>query len=108
MSAAFQLNELPWEPVRPALVTGVFGRTMLDAGTKMVYTRVEPDGGFALHVDSYGHLLYILSGSGVARAGGSEYQLSPGLVLQIKGGEEHSYRNTGSEDLVLIALNIPA
>jgi quercetin dioxygenase-like cupin family protein len=108
MSAAFQLDELAWEPVRPALATGVYGRTMLDAGTKMVYTRVEPGGGFAAHVDAYGHLLYVLSGSGIAGAGGSQYQLTPGLVLQVSAGEEHSYRNTGPDELELISLNVPA
>ena len=107
MSTAFQLNDLPWTPVRPALTNGVFGRTMLDTGTKAVLTRVEPGGGFAPHVDSYGHLMYILSGSGVAVSGGSEYPLAPGLVLQIPAGEEHSYQNTGSDHLLLISLNLP-
>jgi quercetin dioxygenase-like cupin family protein len=108
MGTAFQLNDLPWTPVRPALTSGVFGRTLLDTGTKMVLTRVEPAGGFAPHVDAYGHLLYILSGSGLAVSGGSEYQLAPGLVLQIPAGEQHSYRNTGLDQLVLISLNLPA
>lgn len=108
MSSAFQLNELAWETVRPALATGVFGRTMLDAGTKVVYTRVEPGGGFASHVDPYGHLLYILSGSGVATAGGLDYRLEPGTVLEIAAGEEHAYRNTGPKELELISLNLPA
>ena len=107
MSQAFQLNDLAWEPVRPALTSGVFGRTMLDAGTKMVFTRVEPGGGFAPHVDPYGHLMYVLSGTGLAVSGGREFQLAPGIVLQIAAGEEHSYRNTGSDQLVLIALNLP-
>ena len=108
MSTAVQLDNLPWQPVRPALTTGVFGRTLLDGATKMVYTRVEPGGGFAAHVDPYGHLMYVLSGSGLAVSGGSEYQLVPGSVLRIEPGEEHSYRNTGAEQLVLIALNLPA
>jgi quercetin dioxygenase-like cupin family protein len=107
MSTAIQLSDLEWKPVRPAITTGVYGRTMLDARTKMVYTRVEPGGGFTAHVDSYGHLLYILSGTGVAEAGGEEYRLEPGLVIQIAPGEEHSYRNTGQYVLELISLNLP-
>ena len=107
MSAATWLSELPWEPVRPALTSGVSGKTLLDAGAKMVFTRVEPGGGFAAHVDPYGHLLYILSGSGVAGAGGAEYQLAAGLVLAIEAGEEHYYRNTGAQPLELISLNLP-
>jgi len=108
MSRAFQLEDLAWEPVRPALTNGIFGRTMLDAGTKMVFTRVEPGGEFAAHVDSYGHLMYVLSGSGRAISGGIEFPLAPGTVLQIDAGEKHSYQNDGSEQLVLITLNLPA
>ena len=108
MSTVFQLNDLAWEPVRPALTSGVFGRTMLDAGTKVVFTRVEPGGGFAPHVDPYAHLMYVLSGSGSAISGGIEYPLTPGIVLQIAAGEEHSYLNAGSDQLVLISLNLPA
>jgi len=107
MSTSFQLDDLAWQPVRPALTDGVFGKTLLDTGTKVVFTRVEPGGGFAAHVDTYGHLMYVLSGSGLAVSGGSEYQLVPGVVLQIAAGELHSYRNTGADHLVLIALNLP-
>ena len=108
MSTLFQLDDQPWNPVRPALTSGVFGKTMLDAATKVVLTRVEPGGGFAAHVDAYGHLLYILSGTGLAVSGGCEYPLTPGTVLQIDAKEVHSYRNTGADPLVLISLNLPA
>ena len=108
MSTAFQLDDLAWQPVRPALTTGVFGQTLLDADTRMVLTRVEPGGAFAAHVDPYGHLFYVLAGSGLAFSGGGEYLLVPGLVLQIAAGEEHSYRNTGAEILLLISVNLPA
>jgi quercetin dioxygenase-like cupin family protein len=108
MSKAFQLDDLAWEPVRPALTSGIFGRTMLDSGTKMVFTRVEPGGRFAAHVDSYGHLMYVLSGSGLAISGGCEFSLVPGTVLQIDAGENHSYQNDGPDQLVLITLNLPA
>jgi len=107
MSTSFRLDDLAWQSVRPALTNGVFGKTMLDSATKMVFTRVEPGGGFAPHVDAYGHLMYVLSGSGLAVSGGGEYPLTPGVVLQIAAGEVHSYRNTGAEQLVLIALNLP-
>jgi quercetin dioxygenase-like cupin family protein len=108
MSQAFQLDDLAWVPVRPALTSGVFGRTLLDGATKVVFTRVDPEGGFAAHVDPYAHLLYVLSGTGLATSGGQEYPLLPGLVLQIDAGEEHSYRNTGPDQLVLLSLNLPA
>jgi quercetin dioxygenase-like cupin family protein len=68
---------------------------------------VEPGGAFAAHVDSYGHLLYVLSGSGLAVSGGREFQLASGVVLQIAAGELHSYRNDGPDQLLLITLNLP-
>jgi mannose-6-phosphate isomerase-like protein (cupin superfamily) len=108
MSTLFHLEDLPWVPVRPALTNGIFGRTLLDTDIKMVLTRVEPGGVFAPYLDAYAHLLYILSGTGLALSGGRECQLSPGTVLQIPAGEEHSYRNPGAEPLVLITLNLPA
>ena len=107
MSSATHLNDLPWETVRPALATGVAGRTLLDAGTKVVYTSVEPGGGFAQHVDRYAHLLFVLKGEGVAGAGDVEYRLEPGVVLRIDAGERHFYRNSGSDPLELISMNLP-
>lgn len=107
MSSAFQLNDLPWKPVRPAITSGVYGKALLDASTKVVYTRVDPGGSFAPHVDGYGHLFYVLSGEGVAEAGGCSYRLEPGVVLQISAGEEHAYRNTGAGTLELLSLNLP-
>jgi mannose-6-phosphate isomerase-like protein (cupin superfamily) len=108
MSTAIRLEDLPSTPVRPEIANGITGKTMLDSATKMVYTRVEPGGGFAPHVDAYDHLMYIVSGSGIAVAGGVDYQLEPGLMLEIEAGEEHCYRNTGSDVMELISLNIPA
>ncbi|HJV65835.1 MAG TPA: cupin domain-containing protein [Geomonas sp.] len=108
MSNAIKLDDLPWTPVRPEIATGISGKTMLDTATKMVYTRVEAGGGFAPHVDGYDHLMYILNGRGVAVAGGIEYRLEPGLMLEIEAGEEHCYRNTGSDLLELLSLNVPA
>jgi quercetin dioxygenase-like cupin family protein len=108
MSSVIDVNELPWEPVRTDVAVGVFGRTVFNEGMKMVCTRVAPGGGFAPHRDGYGHLLYILKGSGIAGAGGEEYQLAPGKVIRIEAGEVHFYSNTGVDDLELISVNIPA
>ncbi|MBJ6727675.1 cupin domain-containing protein [Geomesophilobacter sediminis] len=101
------LDELPWVPVRPGVATGVFGKTLLDGATKIVLTRVEPDGGFATHVDRYGHLMQVLEGEGVATVGAQEYAMSPGIVLRIPAGLPHSYRNCGAGYLVLLSVNLP-
>lgn len=107
MDRFIEIESLAWQPVRPDVAQGVFGRTILDGGTKMVVTRVEPGGSFAPHRDSYGHLFYFLAGSGVVGAGKEETPAKPGLVVRVAAGEMHWYRNTGIEDLVLISVNIP-
>jgi mannose-6-phosphate isomerase-like protein (cupin superfamily) len=96
-----------WQPVRPQLTRGVFGKTILDGDVKVVLTRVEPGGKFATHRDDYGHVFYFLSGKGVVTVADSQMQARPDLFLRVTAGELHSYENTGSQDLVLISLNIP-
>ncbi len=107
MSEVLDIDSLPWEAVRPGVATGVQGRTLLSDGVKIVFTRVAPGGGFAPHRDAYGHLLHVLSGRGVVGVAGREYPAAPGVVVRIDAGEEHHYRNTGSDDLTLISVNIP-
>jgi len=106
MDRFVEADSLEWRPVRPDVARGVFGRTLLDAGTRMVLTRVEPGGSFAPHCDGYGHLFYFLGGSGVVGVGGEETPAMAGLVVRVAAGEEHWYRNTGSDDLMLISVNI--
>ncbi|GFO54325.1 hypothetical protein GMSM_13320 [Geomonas sp. Red276] len=108
MSFNAKLDDLPWEPVRANLTTGVWGRTLLDGDTKAVYTRVEPGGEFRPHVDRYGHLMLVLSGSGTAHVAGKDLVLEAGTVVGIDPGELHSYRNTGEEYLVMVTLNLTA
>ena len=96
-----------WETVRPDVAQGVLGVTILDKGVRMTVTRVLPGNGFAAHIDAYGHLLYFLSGSGVVGVNGEETAIRPGLAVRIQAGEDHYYRNTGSDELSLLSVNIP-
>lgn len=96
-----------WETVRPDVAQGVQGRTILNEGVRMTVTRVLPGSGFTAHHDVYGHLLYFISGSGVVGVAGEEAAIRPGLAVRIRAGEEHYYRNTGSDELILMSVNIP-
>jgi quercetin dioxygenase-like cupin family protein len=107
MNNLFNLSDLEWKPVRPEITTGVFGKALLDAGLKAVLTRVEPGGKFRMHTDKYGHLFYFLSGEGLVWVAGERQVARPGVVAQIDAGVQHAYENTGTEDLVLVSLNIP-
>jgi mannose-6-phosphate isomerase-like protein (cupin superfamily) len=70
--------------------------------------RVEPGGAFATHSDTYGHLFHFLGGEGEVTAGERVEAIRPGLVVRIAPGEPHSYRNTGSGELTLLSINVPA
>src|ERR1700688_1558029 len=107
MGTFIDIGTREWETVRPDVAQGVLGMTILDEGVKMTVTRVLPGSGFAAHHDVYGHLLYFLSGSGVVGVNGEEAAIRPGLVVRIQAGEEHYYRNTGSDELTLLSVNIP-
>jgi len=102
------LEEMPWQAVRPDVAQDVWGKTLLSGDLKLVLTRVPPGGGFSAHTDGYGHLLYFLSGSGLVGVGGEECSVRPGLLVRVAAGEEHHYRNSGHDDLVLVSANIPA
>ena len=100
-------DALDWQALRPDVAHGVFGKTLLDDGTKMMLVRVEPGGGFASHCDGYGHLFYFLSGEGSVRVGEEESRARPGLVVRVAAGEAHSYENGGAAELLLISVNVP-
>ncbi len=108
MSEIFRTEALEWQPVRPDVTQGVYGKTLLDVGMKIVLTRVAPGGSFAPHRDPYGHLFYFLAGCGIVRVGDWETEAGPGLVVRVAPGELHSYENTGADDLTLISVNVPA
>ena len=106
MAEVIHLDSLEWKLVRPDIAHGVHGKTLLDGSVKVVQTRVEPGGTFSPHRDSYGHLLYLLSGTGIVGIGRKTFDVRAGHVVQISPGDEHFYRNSGSDDLILISLNI--
>jgi len=107
MSQVVDVTELEWQPVRPDAAHGVYGKTLLADGVKIVLTRVAPGGGFSLHRDDYGHLLYFLSGEGTVWVGEDQYPAGPGLLVRVAAGELHAYESTGSEDLTLLSVNVP-
>jgi mannose-6-phosphate isomerase-like protein (cupin superfamily) len=106
MGEVFDAAKLDWVPVRPDVAQGVYGKTLLADGTKLVLTRVTAGGKFDMHQDSYGHLFYFLSGEGTVWVGGKKFEAAPGVVVRITAGELHAYENTGKQDLVLISANL--
>ncbi len=107
MSRSFEVDALEWQAIRPDAAHEVFGKTLLADGVRMVLTRVAPGGGFYIHTDDYGHLFYFLAGTGIVKVGEEEFPVRPGTVVQVAAGETHSYVNMGTEELLLISLNLP-
>ncbi len=107
MGEIFETEALEWQPVRPDVTREVYGKTLLEDDMKIVLTRVAPGGSFAPHRDPYGHLFYFLAGSGIVRVGDRKTEAGPGLAVRVAPGEPHSYENTGSDDLMLISVNLP-
>ena len=108
MSKAVDATSLAWQPVRPDVARGVYGKTLLlTNGVKVVLTRVVPGGRFVTHQDAYGHLFYFLGGTGMVWAGEKQFEAQPGLVVCVAAGETHAYENTGTEEMTLISINIP-
>lgn len=107
MGEAFDSAGLEWELLRPDVARGVYGKTLLADGTKLVMTRVAVGGKFAVHRDNYSHLFYFLSGTGLVWVEGQQFKIVPGLVVRVPAGELHAYENTGNQDLMLISMNLP-
>lgn len=102
------IDALPWHPVRPELTQGVTGKTLLDGATKVVLTRVKPGGRFTQHQDPHGHLFYILQGCCRIQIGNEERAVSAGFIVRVEPGELHGYDNFGTDDLLLLSMNLPA
>jgi mannose-6-phosphate isomerase-like protein (cupin superfamily) len=107
MSEVFDIKSLEWKPVRPEVSHNVFAKTLLNGNVKAVLTRVAPGGKCNMHADAYAHLFYFLSGAGTVWVGKKQSEARSGVVVRVDSGEPHAYENTGTEDLLLVSLNIP-
>ena len=106
MSEVFDASSLEWQPVRPDVSCGVYGKTILEDGVKFTLTRVALGGRFDIHRDYYEHLFYFLSGEGLFWVQNKQFKAMPGLVVRVTAGEPHAYENTGDQDLVFISVNL--
>lgn len=107
MGKSFHTTSLKWQPVRPDVAFGVYGKILLSNGVKLVLTRVAVGGRFNMHQDNYGHLFFFLSGEGSVWVKDKQFKAMGGLVVRVAIGELHAYENTGNQDLMLISVNIP-
>lgn len=86
--------------------TGMMTAKMyMDEQGKIIPCSIHPGGSIGLHKhETSDDINYILSGNGKAVCDGQEEILSPGTCHICKKGSEHSIKNTGNEDLVLLTI----
>lgn len=79
---------------------------VMDDG-KATLSRIHPGGSIGTHRHDNGEdMNYVLSGEGMASCDGRFEVLRPGCLHICPKGSEHSIRNTGDSDLVLLSITI--
>ena len=99
-----------WKVIREGFTKGVFGKPLNGnkmTESKMLIFKVTPGGVFPPHIDPYHHMFYYLEGQGVGSFDKEEYEIKPGIAVEIPSGVEHGYKNTGEGNMLLITLKIP-
>lgn len=71
---------------------------------RVYYARVKPGGCIASHAHPNTEVFYVLSGTGVVTAGEERFEDIAGRVFFMRENVEHAIRNTGDEDVDLIAF----
>lgn len=59
------------------------------------------------HVADYNHLLFFVEGSGEITVGKRTWPLSPGSYAKVKAGEQHSLRNLGDIEMLILTVYDP-
>lgn len=70
-------------------------------------TRIGPGGSSYPHTEEWGHLFYVLSGEGELIVEDQPSEMRAGSVHPVSAGQVHSLRNTGDEELVMLAIYHP-
>ena len=108
---SFNVMEGDWEDFVKGNAKGIHSKDVDPTGLIKAFTvklmKVEPNGEFPPHIDPYSHLFYLLSGVGEGRLGENVYTMTKGHVMIVEAGATHGYRNSSTEDLYLLTLNIP-
>jgi mannose-6-phosphate isomerase-like protein (cupin superfamily) len=69
---------------------------------------MDPGGGAPEHVhEKEQEAMYFFSGKGIARVGGTEFNIEPDSVMLAPPGAKHSIRNTGDQPLRFVFVYCP-
>jgi quercetin dioxygenase-like cupin family protein len=103
-----ELSRMDWEK---GIVPGIAQKPMLtrkesNSHAQMYLVKMEKGATSPAHRHPHPQLFYVISGTGQARLDGQIYELIPGSTVRILDGEMHDFVNTGSEELVMIEMQM--
>lgn len=78
-----------------------------EPGLSIAQARVEPGITTVWHSLTGTEVYYILSGVGIAEVAGEQYPVRCGELIHISAGEAQRITNTGSSDLLFLAICAP-
>ncbi|MFO7899483.1 MAG: cupin domain-containing protein [Planctomycetota bacterium] len=92
------------EPAKGVTIRWLIDETTGAPNFAMRHFEIAPGGNTPLHSHRWEHEVFILSGRGVVTSEQGEDPFAPGDVVFMPGGEEHNFRNSGSEPVTMLCL----
>ncbi len=103
-----QLADRPWEQgISPTIwQKPIWTRSDSNSHAQMMLVKMAPGGTSPAHRHPHPQIFYVIAGTGIVRLDGKEYTLKPGSAVRVLDGELHDFVNTGTEELVMIELQV--
>ncbi len=103
-----QLSDIPWEQgISPTIwQKPIWTRSDSNSHAQMMLVKMAPGGTSPAHRHPHPQIFYVISGTGIVRLDGKEYTLKPGSAVRVLGGELHDFVNTGTEELIMLEMQI--
>jgi mannose-6-phosphate isomerase-like protein (cupin superfamily) len=112
MEKVLSFEAMPWQELRG--LPGARGfefKALTDEAYTNAYScelvRLGPGDHSVPHVESWSHLLYIMSGEGDITINGDTTAVRTGTVCLVRAGEKHSLRNLGNDHLLVLTIYDP-
>jgi quercetin dioxygenase-like cupin family protein len=98
-------NTQDWKPHEK--FTGLYTKPFLSGkegfGFKSYLVRVLPGAEIPVHTHDVTEIFLIYSGTGTAYVEGEYVEVSGGTIIAAPAGKEHGMKNTGSQEMIILA-----
>jgi len=71
------------------------------------FALIDPGGQTDNHAHDRPELIYVVSGRGIALCNGRSHEVQSDVILWVRKGEKHQFKNTGAETLKLATVFVP-